>query len=91
MLTVAANSSVWVPGFAMAQPARIDENDALAQVQGYKHNGLKSQRFKSRGADEKCNNCALYQGGKGDAWGGCLFFGKQASAIGLCHQWAKRH
>jgi hypothetical protein len=50
-----------------------------------------SKKFPKHTKDQKCNNCALFQGKATDAAGGCPLFGvKQVTAAGWCSAWAKK-
>ncbi|MCE2917845.1 MAG: high-potential iron-sulfur protein [Rubrivivax sp.] len=91
MLQVAACGAV-VTTAAQAQ-AKLDEKDPLAVNLGYMHDTTKvdKKKFPKHTNDQKCNNCALYQGKAADAWGGCpLFAGKQVAGPGWCSAWAKK-
>jgi hypothetical protein len=94
MLQVAAGSSLIATGAAHAQAAaRLDEKDPQAVALGYVHDTTKAdtKKFPKHAADQKCSNCALFQGKAGDAWGGCPLFGaKQVAGPGWCSAWAKK-
>ena len=78
---------------ALAQPAKVDENDAAAKGLGYKHDGSKvdAAKYPSYAKDKKCGNCALYMGKPTDAWAACgIFGGKQVAAAGWCSAWNKK-
>ncbi len=84
--TVAASS-------AQAQAAKVDEKDAQAVALGYVADTAKAdaKKFPKHANDQKCNNCALYQGKATDAAGGCPLFGtKQVAGAGWCSAWAKK-
>ena len=50
-----------------------------------------TKKFPKHTKDQKCTNCALYQGKATDAWGGCPLFGtKQVAGPGWCSAWAKK-
>ena len=50
-----------------------------------------TKKFPKHTKDQKCNNCALYQGKATDATGGCpLFAGKVVAGAGWCSAWAKK-
>ncbi len=93
MIQVAACGSALAAGNALAQPARLDEKDPQAVALSYVHDSAKAdmKKFPKHSKDNKCNNCALYQGKPTDAWGGCPLFGaKQVAGPGWCSAWAKK-
>jgi hypothetical protein len=93
MIQAAACGSVLAAGTAIAQPARVDEKDPQAVALGYVHDTTKAdtKKFPKHTNDQKCNNCALYQGKATDPWGGCPLFGtKQVAGPGWCSAWAKK-
>ena len=80
-------------GQALAQPAKVDENDAAAKGLGYKHDGSKvdAAKYPAYAKGKQCGNCALFMGKAGDAWGACgIFGGKQVAATGWCSAWNKK-
>ncbi len=86
-------SGMLAAGSAFAQGALVVETDAQAAALGYKADASKADKakFPKYAADQKCSNCALYQGKAADASGPCpLFAGKQVSAKGWCSGWAKK-
>lgn len=93
MIQAAACGSVLAAGPAIAQPARVDEKDPQAIALGYVHDTTKadSKKFPKHASDQKCSNCALFQGKVTDPWGGCPLFGaKQVAGPGWCSAWAKK-
>jgi hypothetical protein len=89
----AAGTTLGAVAAAQAQPARVDENDPQAKALGYVHDTTKvdAKRFPRHTQDQKCSNCALFQGKPADAWGGCPLFGaKQVAGPGWCSAWAKK-
>jgi hypothetical protein len=61
----------------------LDPNDPTAKALGYVNNSAKP--------DQKCANCAQYQGQAADPGGGCtIFTGKSVAAGGWCSVWAKK-
>jgi anaerobic selenocysteine-containing dehydrogenase len=91
LMTVAAGGTV-LAGAARAQ-ARLDEKDAQAVALGYLHDATKVDPKKQPKyvAGNVCNNCALFQGKVGDAWGGCPLFGaRQVAGEGWCNAWVKK-
>jgi hypothetical protein len=92
LMQVAAAGSVLAASQAQAQ-AKVDEKDPQAVALGYVHDTTKAdkKKFPKHTNDQKCNNCALYQGKAADAWGGCPLFGvKQVAGPGWCSAWAKK-
>lgn len=78
---------------AHAQPARVDEKDPQAVALSYLHDTTKvdKAKFPKHTNDQKCNNCALWQGKATDPWAGCPLFGaKQVAGPGWCSAWAKK-
>lgn len=93
LMQVAACGSVLTVAGAQAQAAKVDEKDPQAVALGYVADTTKAdkKKFPKHAVDQKCNNCALYQGKPTDAWGGCPLFGtKQVAGIGWCSAWAKK-
>lgn len=93
LMQVAACGSVFAAAGAQAQAAKVDEKDAQAVALGYVADTAKAdkKKFPKHAGDQKCNNCALYQGKAADAWGGCPLFGtKQVAGAGWCSAWAKK-
>ena len=75
----------------LAQDAQqVDENDATAQQMGYKHDASQATDPK-REAEQFCENCQLFQGKQGEAWGGCPLFKDQVvNAKGWCTAWVPK-
>ena len=76
-----------------AQTAALAETDVQAAALSYKVDTTKvdAKKFPKHSAEQKCNNCALYQGKAADAAAGCpLFAGKTVSGKGWCSAWAKK-
>ena len=95
MMQVAAGSSALLAGSVMAQAAapKLDEKDAQAVALGYVADTTKAdlKKFPKHTKDQKCSNCALFQGKAADAWAGCPLFGtKQGAGAGWCSAWAKK-
>ena len=93
MQVAACGSALAAAGVAQAQAARVDEKDPQAVALGYVHDTTKAdkKKFPRHTNDQKCNNCALYQGKPTDAWAGCPLFGvKQVAGPGWCSAWAKK-
>jgi hypothetical protein len=85
--TALAAGNVWAQANALA------ETDAQAAALGYKADSSKvdAKKFPKHVADQKCTNCALFQGKAADASGGCpLFPGKSVAGKGWCSAWAKK-
>ena len=93
LIQVAACSSVLVAAGAQAQAVKVDEKDPQAAALGYVADTTKAdqKKFPKHANEQKCNNCALYQGKAADAAGGCPLFGtKQVAGGGWCSAWAKK-
>lgn len=93
LLQLAAGSTALAAAATQAQAARVDEKDPQAVALAYVHDTAKvdTKKFPKHTKDQKCNNCALYQGKVTDPWGGCPLFGtKQVAGPGWCSAWAKR-
>jgi hypothetical protein len=66
-----------------ASLAPLDPSDPAAKALGYVNDSAKP--------DQKCANCAQFQGHTTDSRGGCnLFPGKSVAAGGWCSVWAKK-
>lgn len=92
MQVAAAGSALAAAGAAQAQ-AKVDEKDPQAVGLGYVADTAKAdaKKFPKHTKDQKCSNCALFQGKAGDAAGGCPLFGtKQVAAGGWCSAYAKK-
>ena len=92
ILQVAASGAVLGASAAHAQ-SKVDEKDPQSVALGYVADTAKAdaKKFPKHSKDQKCNNCALYQGKAADAAGGCPLFGtKQVTGIGWCSAWAKK-
>ena len=93
LIQVAACGSVLAAAGAQAQAAKVDEKDPQAVALGYVADTTKAdnKKFPKHANDQKCNNCALYQGKPTDVVGGCPLFGvKQVAGPGWCSAWAKK-
>ena len=93
LMQLAAGSTVLAAAQAQAQAAKVDEKDPQAVALGYVADTTKadSKKFPKHSNDQKCNNCALYQGKAADAYAGCPLFGvKQVAGPGWCSAWAKK-
>ena len=93
LIQVAACGSVLAAAGAQAQAAKVDEKDPQAVALGYVADSTKAdkKKFPKHANDQKCNNCALYQGKPADVAGGCPLFGvKQVASAGWCSAWAKK-
>ena len=93
LMQVAAAGGALVAAHAQAQGALVGEKDPQAVALGYvaDTNKADEKKYKTHAKDQKCGNCALYQGKATDAAGGCpLFAGKQVAGPGWCSAWAKK-
>jgi hypothetical protein len=78
---------------AMAQPAKVDENDAVAKGIGYKNDATKvdAAKYPTYAKGKACSNCQLYQGKAGEPWGACpIVGGKLVAAAGWCTAYVKK-
>ncbi|MDO9075240.1 MAG: high-potential iron-sulfur protein [Rubrivivax sp.] len=93
LMQVAVAGTALAASQAQAQAAKLDEKDPQAVALGYVADTKKAdtKKFPKHSNDQKCSNCALYQGKPTDAWGGCPLFGaKQVAGPGWCSAWAKK-
>ena len=78
---------------ASAQPARLDEKDAIAVALGYKHDAaaVDTKKYGQYVKGSFCANCTLYAGKPSDPWGPCgAVGGKQVNAKGWCVAYVKK-
>ena len=78
---------------ALAQPAKVDENDAAAKAIGYKHDASKvdAAKYPTYAKGKVCSGCALYAGKAGEPWAACpIVGGKLVNANGWCTAWVKK-
>ncbi len=93
MLQVAACGGTLAALQAQAQGTMVNEKDPQAVGLGYYADTTKvdGKKYPKHAADQKCTNCALFQGKAADKAGGCpLFAGKQVAGAGWCSAWAKK-
>ena len=77
---------------AAALPA-LDPGEPTAKALGYVNDSasVDAKVNPTHKAEQKCGNCAQFQGKAGDARGGCnIFAGKSVAAGGWCKVWAKK-
>ncbi len=92
ILSAAGAATLSLSNLTQAQ-AMVAETDPQAQGLGYKADTTKAdaKKYPKHTNEQKCSNCALYQGKAGSAAGGCgIFAGKQVAANGWCSAWAKK-
>lgn len=78
---------------AVAQPARVDEKDAVAVALGYKHDAaaVDTKKHAQYVKGSICANCTLYAGKPSDPWAPCgALGGKQVNAKGWCVAYVKK-
>ena len=78
---------------AEAAPAKLDLNDPQAKALGYVADTTKvdDKTNPNHKPDQKCSNCAQYQGKATDATAPCtIFAGKLVDGPGWCKVWAKK-
>jgi len=83
--------ALWVAKGAQAANAHLDPAEPAAKAAGYVAIAAQAnaKRFPQYKAGQACASCSLFQGGKTDAWGGCLIFGtKQVARGGWCASYA---
>ena len=93
LMQVAVAGTALAASQAQAQAAKLDEKDPQAVGLGYvaDTNKADGKKYPKHTKDQKCSNCALYQGKATDAFGGCPLFGvKQVAGPGWCSAWAKK-
>jgi hypothetical protein len=93
MMQAVAAPSLLAAAAAQAQAVKLDEKDPQATALGYSADSTKvdAKKYPKHTKDQKCSNCALYQGKAADAWAGCPLFGtKQVAGAGWCSAWAKK-
>lgn len=77
---------------AAALPA-LDPGEPTAKALGYVNDSgaVDAKVNPTHKPEQKCVNCAQFQGKAGDARGGCnIFAGKSVTAGGWCKVWAKK-
>ncbi len=81
-----------VPRISLAAD-KVTEDDPTAVALGYQHDASKvdtakwAKRAGDAGANQFCNNCALYVD-QGDGWGACsIFQGRLVNGNGWCNAW----
>jgi hypothetical protein len=89
LLTQAIAAAALIPGFVLTRQAlgaaatALDPADPMAKALAYVVASTKP--------DQKCANCAQFQGKAGDSSAGCnIFAGKTVAAAGWCSVWAKK-
>jgi hypothetical protein len=89
MLNQAMTAAVLIPGFVLTRQALgaatplLDPADPMAKALAYIEVSAKP--------DQKCSNCAQFQGKAGDSRAACAIFpGKTVAAAGWCSVWAKK-
>lgn len=93
LMQVAATGTALAAASSAQAQAKVDEKDPQAVGLGYVADTAKAdaKKYPKHSKDQKCSNCALYQGKAADAWGGCPLFGtKQVAGAGWCSAWAKK-
>ncbi|MDP2004820.1 MAG: high-potential iron-sulfur protein [Rubrivivax sp.] len=93
LMQVAVAGTALAASQVQAQAAKLDEKDPQAVGLGYVADTTKAdqKKFPKHTKDQKCNNCALFQGKAADAYAGCPLFGvKQVAGNGWCSAWAKK-
>ena len=92
LMRVAAGGSALAASGVLQAQARVEESDDNAVALGYRHDTTKvdKKKYPQHTNDQKCNNCAFWQGSPTDAWAGCSMFGrKHIAGPGWCMAWRK--
>lgn len=86
-----------VAGLGLAPSARaaahVEETDETAVGLGYHHDTklADQNKYPAHTPQQRCVDCAFWQGTPTDAWGGCAMFGrKQVAAGGWCSAFSKK-
>ncbi|HYP32393.1 MAG TPA: high-potential iron-sulfur protein [Burkholderiaceae bacterium] len=81
----------------VAGPARaaghVEDTDETAVALGYHHDTklTDAKKYPNHNAQQRCADCAFWQGTPTDPWAGCAMFGrKQVAAGGWCSAFAKK-
>ena len=93
LTAVPAGVALGAAAQALAQPAKVDENDPAAKGIGYRHDAAQDDaaKYPKLVKGQVCGNCALYQAKATDPWAGCpIVGGKQVNAKGWCTAWVKK-
>lgn len=93
LMQVAASGTALAALQAQAQAVKVEEKDPQAVALGYVADTTKAdtKKFPKHSNDQRCSNCALYQGKASDTLGGCPLFGTKVVATGgWCSAWAKK-
>jgi hypothetical protein len=78
---------------AAAELTPLDPNDPTAKALGFINDSAKvdASANPTHKPNQKCGNCAQYQGKAGDARGGCaIFAGHSVPEGGWCRTWAQK-
>jgi hypothetical protein len=81
------------PAAAPATGALVSEDDPVARSLSYVADNQRVDRARHPNfkPEQRCDNCALYQGAAGSAAGGCPLFGNRlVAAPGWCTAWARK-
>ena len=77
-----------LPSHAQAKALpHLAENDATASALGYKNDSkqVDKAKYANYKLGQDCDDCAQFEGKKGEAWGPCKIFpGKAVNARGWC-------
>ena len=86
-----------VAGLGLATSARaaahVEETDETAVALGYHHDTklADQNKYPNHTTQQRCVDCAFWQGATTDAWAGCAMFGrKQVAAGGWCSAFSKK-
>ncbi len=93
VIQLGLGSAALLAGGQVLAQAMVSETDAQAAGLGYKADTTKvdGKKYPNHKNEQRCDNCALFQGKAGDKAGGCpLFAGKQVAGPGWCSAYAKK-
>ena len=93
VIQLGLGSAALLAGGQVLAQAMVAETDAQAAGLGYKADTTKvdGKKYANHKKEQRCDNCALFQGKAGDKAGGCpLFAGKQVAGPGWCSAYAKK-
>ena len=89
---LAGSCAVAIGVDAHAAP-HVEETDDTAAALGYRHDTklVDGSKYPKHAAQQRCVDCAFWQGAAADDWAGCAMFGrKQVAGAGWCGAWTKK-
>jgi hypothetical protein len=88
-----AGGCVAALGTAAHAATHVDEADETAVALGYRQDSrqVDGAKYPTHAPQQRCVECAFWQGVPADDWAGCAMFGrKQVAAGAWCRAWAKK-